>query len=125
LCCCQDRCFCLTALRRSKACILNRTRADGHETVPSLSEPLYPVTIFRTRYGGIYEGGEWAAFPLDLLQVPDEPIADDLTCATWWKQFADAVGVGDTPDAALADLEAKSAATGVRIPYQRRPGPDL
>jgi hypothetical protein len=86
-----------------------------------LSERLYPVTIFRTRYGGTYEGGEWAAFPLHPLQVPGEPIADDVTCATWWEQFANAVGVGDTPEVALADLEAKSAATGVRIPYRHRP----
>jgi hypothetical protein len=48
-----------------------------------LSEPLYSVTIFRTRYGGTYEGGDWAAFPLGPSQVPDEPIADDVTCVTW------------------------------------------
>ena len=88
--------------------------------MPNVSESLYPVTIFRTRYGGSYEGGEWAAFPLHPVQVPAEPIADDVTCATWWEQFAYAVGVGETPGAALADLEAKSA-TGRRIPYRHRP----
>jgi hypothetical protein len=60
----------------------------------------YPVTIIRTRYGGIYEGGEWAAFPLHADQVPDDVVGDDVTCATWWEQFADAVGVGDTRSSA-------------------------
>jgi hypothetical protein len=78
--------------------------------------PLYPITIIATRYGGIYEGGEWAAFPLHPDQVPDDSVADDATCAAWWDQFADAVGVGQTPDAALSDLEAKSA-SGIHITY--------
>jgi hypothetical protein len=88
--------------------------------VPRLSEPSYPVTIITTRYGGVYEGGEWAAFPLHAAQVPAEAVADDVTCARWWEQFSDAVGVGETPGAALADLQAKSA-TGRRIPYRHRP----
>ena len=82
-----------------------------------MSEPSYPVTIIATRYGGIYEGGEWAAFPLHPVQVPAEAIADDVTCSTWWEQFGSSVGVGDTPAAALADLEAKTAAGGRRVPY--------
>jgi hypothetical protein len=39
--------------------------------LPNLSEPLYPVTIITTRYSGVYEGGTWAAFPLD----PDQALA--------------------------------------------------
>jgi hypothetical protein len=34
--------------------------------------------------------------------LPDEPSRMTVTCAPWWKQFADAAGVGDTPDVALA-----------------------
>jgi hypothetical protein len=86
-----------------------------------VSEDLYPVTIIRTRYGGTYEGGEWAAFPLQSVQVPGEAIGDDVTCATWWEQYGYAVGLGNTPGAALADLAAKSATTGRRIPYPHRP----
>lgn len=86
-----------------------------------LGEPIYPVTIVKTRYGGVYEDGAWAAFPLDPWQVPTEPFADDVVCHAWWKQFASVVGIGDAPGPALADLEAKSAVTGVRIPYQHRP----
>ena len=76
--------------------------------------------MIRTRYGGIYEGGEWAAFPIHFEEIPPDVDGDDATCATWWADFAHAVGVGDTPDVALADLEAKCAANGRRIPYRVR-----
>jgi hypothetical protein len=56
--------------------------------------PLYPVTMIRTRYGGIYEGGEWAAFPIRFDDIPPEVDGDDAACATWWADFAYAVGVG-------------------------------
>lgn len=85
-----------------------------------MPEHLYPVTIIATRYSGIYEGGEWAAFPIRFEAIPPEVDADDVTCATWWEDHVDSVGVGKTPDAALADLEAKCAANGVRVPYRLR-----
>ena len=43
-----------------------------------LGEPIYPVTIVKTRYGGVYEDGAWAAIPLDHWQVPTDPFADDV-----------------------------------------------
>ena len=67
------------------------------DAMSSMDEPLYPVAIIATRYGGTYEGGAWAAFPLDPWQVPTDPFADDMACAAWWEQFAHAVGVGDAP----------------------------
>ena len=82
--------------------------------------PLYPVTLIRTRYGGIYEGGEWAAFPIHSDEIPVEVEGDDVTCATWWSEFGHAVGVGASPDAALADLEEKCDKSGRRIPYRIR-----
>jgi hypothetical protein len=80
-----------------------------------MDDELYPVTIIQTRYGGIYEGGPWAAFNLYPEQVPDDAVGGDIVCAPWWADFGKAVGVGTTPDAALADLEAKHAA-GHRLP---------
>ena len=80
-----------------------------------MSEPLYPVTIIATRYGGIYEGGEWAAFLLHHDDIPPEAVGGDTVCAAWWVDFGRAVGVGATPGAALADLEAKHRA-GHRLP---------
>lgn len=67
----------------------------------------YPVTIVRARYGGIYEPGQWIAFPLLPENLPPEHDADDVTCMTFWEDYKrnhQPVGGGDTPDAALEDL---------------------
>ena len=68
---------------------------------------IWPVTIIRTRYGGVYERGEWAAFPLGTEAVPPAATGSDTECADFWAEFGDSVGVGATPDAALEDLEDK------------------
>ncbi len=66
-----------------------------------------PVTILATRHGGRYEGGEWAAFPYEAWDVPQDAYGGDRIAAEWWASNTSPVGVGDTPDAALADLKAK------------------
>ena len=53
----------------------------------------WPVAIVEDRYGGVYAGGAWNAH------------ADDVTAMHWQKPTW--VGVGDTPDEALADLQEK------------------
>ena len=68
---------------------------------------MYPVTIIKTRYQGTYEGGRWGAFPVDFLDVPMDTMGDDIETMTWWSQNKDYVGVGETPEAALEDLEKK------------------
>lgn len=80
-----------------------------------MTEPLYPVTIIRTRYGGAYEGGDWAAFNCDEWDVPSEATGCDSECEAFWRgPKAVRVGVGDTPDHALAALVALvPAASGV------------
>jgi hypothetical protein len=75
-----------------------------------MTDELYPVTIITTRYGGTYEGGAWAAFPIHPERVPDDAVANDVVCVNWWGEYGHTVGVGATPDAALADLEGKIAA---------------
>jgi hypothetical protein len=80
-----------------------------------MGDDLSPVTIVETRYGGINEGGTWAAFLHHPEQLPDDAFGGDILCARWWADFGYAVGVGATPDAALADLGAKRAA-GHRLP---------
>jgi hypothetical protein len=84
--------------------------AAGMQRFERVEHDLYPVTIIATRYGGIYEGGAWAAFPVGAERIPPLAISDDSTCVTWWADYGNAVGVGATPNAALADLEAKIAA---------------
>ena len=67
----------------------------------------YPVTIIRARYGGVYEPGEWIAFPLLPENLPIGYHADDVTCMTFWDDYRrnrQPVGGGETPDAALEDL---------------------
>lgn len=73
---------------------------------------LYPVTIIKTRYSGVYErGGRWAAFPINAEDVPLQASLDDVTCAEWWADNGDYVGVGTDPIAALENLEYKIADT--------------
>ena len=45
---------------------------------------MYPVTIIRTRYGGVYEGGPWAALDCSHDEVPEAAIGDDVACVEFW-----------------------------------------
>lgn len=95
---------------------------------------IYPVTIIRSRYGGVYEGGRWAALDCSHEEVPAGAIGDDVECAEFWAlaragkyEISDwraqaeeslqarhdrskrhhrflTIGAGQTPDAALASL---------------------
>ena len=66
---------------------------------------LYPAAITRDRYGGVYSGGEWLAWPLRPDQIPDDANGDDVTAADFWAGWPYEVGKGSTPAEALADLE--------------------
>lgn len=68
---------------------------------------LYPVTVVKTRYSGVYEGGRWAAFPVEAHDVPMQASDDDVTCMMWWAENGDYVGIGVDPIAAIEDLESK------------------
>lgn len=66
---------------------------------------LYPVTIIRTRYGGIYEGGAWAAFNCDEWDVPTAATGCDPEREAFWRHPKMVrVGVGGTPNEALSAL---------------------
>ena len=65
---------------------------------------IYPVTIIRTRYGGVYEGGRWAAFNLYPDQIPEDATGGDTECAVWWNTHDFPVGVASAPTMALIDL---------------------
>jgi hypothetical protein len=69
--------------------------------------PHYLVT--RTRYGGFYEGGRWAAFSILGLDgaaaAPSEAFSGDAVASEWWWSGPSVpVGVGDTATEALASL---------------------
>jgi len=72
--------------------------------VTSFEGPTYPITVVRTRYGGIYEPGEWVAFPLAPQDMPQDWNAEDLRCASFWFEFRGVVGAGASPGEAYDDL---------------------
>jgi hypothetical protein len=67
----------------------------------------FRATIFRARYGGIYEGGRWIAYPSHPWEVPDQVHGSDIESSEWFHEHSDEVGVGDTPNEALADLRGR------------------
>ena len=71
---------------------------------------LYPVTIVTDRYSGSYAGAPWLAFYCEADEVPIEAYCGgDNDSMDWWANPTMPVGKGDTPDAALRDLEAAVA----------------
>ena len=62
------------------------------------------VTIVRSRYGGIYEPGEWIAFACWPDQIPPEWNVDDVTCAEFFADRRGEVGGGEPPQEAYEDL---------------------
>jgi len=73
---------------------------------PKFEDVPYPVTIVRVRYSGVYEGGQWSAFNMYDGELPQDAFDDDITCCEWWSdpENRKIVGVGGTPDKALAHL---------------------
>jgi hypothetical protein len=63
--------------------------------------------IIETRYGGVYEGGPWAAFGVsDPRLVPGEAFSGDPLAFEWWDSPTVPVGVGDSPNDSLERLKA-------------------
>jgi hypothetical protein len=69
-----------------------------------LIEPLF-VTIVSARYGGIYEPGEWLAFPVSPGNQPRDWDGSDVAAATFYSITPRPYGAGPTPDAAYHDLQ--------------------
>ena len=66
---------------------------------------IYPVIIIADRYGGVYSGGKYTAWPCTPWDIPVEAAADDVTCAGFWAEHGtELVGLGNTPDEAMNDL---------------------
>jgi len=71
---------------------------------------MYPVTIIKTRYGGAYEGGQWAAFNCYPEAIPWQATDDDNTCSQWWfdTRNSASVGIGSNATEAYEDLIARN-----------------
>ena len=74
----------------------------------------YPVAIIESRYSGTYEGGNWHAIPefddvVNSEQYQDYMYGDDGSALDFWDlEIASTIGVGDTPELALADMRLKT-----------------
>ena len=63
------------------------------------------IVITETRYGGVCEGGSWAAFSVsDVDAIPEEAFSGDAFAPGWWGSPTVPVRVGDSPDQALERL---------------------
>lgn len=77
---------------------------------------LYPIAIRESRYSGAYEGGKWHAIPncnggeVWNMEYFDYLHGDDESAISFWidSDAAKKIGVGETPNDALADLFKKS-----------------
>jgi len=73
---------------------------------------MFPIIIFQSRYGGVYEGGLW--FAVEQCDDPTETLlgahGDDDECVEWFVENDRTVGVGATPNDAYVMLLAKSVA---------------
>ena len=76
--------------------------ASWHHVV--MTDGPYEVTIVHSRYGGIYEPGEWVAFACWPEQIPPDWNADDVTCLDFFTERRGEIGGGATPQEAWEDL---------------------
>lgn len=70
---------------------------------------LYQVAIFQSRYGGIYEGGDWFAIAnfksFEETGISEYVFGDDCDAVDFWmSEKSEMIGVGSTPDAAVKNL---------------------
>ena len=70
-------------------------------------EDIYPLTIIKDRYGGVYSGGKYTAWNLDFTDIPKAIDFDDVTCMQFWNNNTMLVGIGKTPDEAEKSLVTK------------------
>lgn len=65
---------------------------------------IYPLTIIKSRYNGIYSGGIYLAFNLHHQDVPSEATGGDMECDEFWREYSRPVGKGSKPGEAIYNL---------------------
>lgn len=66
---------------------------------------IYPLTIIKDRYNGVYSGGNFTAWNMYYYDIPTNPALGDITCLEFWNNTSIPVGRGVTPDEAVKDLQ--------------------
>jgi len=72
---------------------------------------IYPLTIIRDRYNGVYSGGKYLAFNLDIDEIPPEVIGNDVEARNFFYYTNIIYGKGETIMDAVNDLIDKGGIT--------------
>lgn len=79
------------------------------KTIDEIYDDIFPLTIVKDRYMGVYSGGLFTAWNMYSEYVPEEIGDDDCTVFDFWnndsKEYI--IGIGKTPDEAARDLYVK------------------
>lgn len=65
---------------------------------------IYPLTIVRDRYSGVYSGAKFTAWNLHSHNIPEDVAGSDPDCMNFWYNDDIVCGKGDTPEQAQNDL---------------------
>lgn len=76
----------------------------GHRLVLEPVQCPGSCSVVKDRYGGAYSGGRHVAWPLPEAAIPPDSQGGDIAAGVFWAE-RHLCGQGDTPEAALADLE--------------------
>jgi len=69
---------------------------------------IYPLVVINDRYNGVYSGAEWTAWEDYPDAIPDAIFGDDDSCLDFWLEANKSnIGLGNTPEEAIADLRQK------------------
>lgn len=81
------------------------------ENCEFMEDEIYPLTIVRDRFSGVYSGGEYTAWNLEFNEIPIDISLCDSICMDFWdnddKLNHYVIGKGRTSSEALADLYIK------------------
>jgi hypothetical protein len=84
--------------------LCEKTNEPFPEEPEEYAPALYPITMTRSRYGGLYSGGTFMAFPLPPDEIPREARGDDVECVTFFKQYTGVYATGDFVNGTIKQL---------------------
>ena len=70
-----------------------------------MDNEIYPLTIIKDRYTGVYSGGKYTAWNMYHDEIPKEIDEDDVTCINFWAYNDIPVGIGETIYSAIESLK--------------------